>query len=93
MLLAACGGAKQDSVEAAREGCRARYDNSQRWMIRHNRTPATPEEQVDAMKRTEKDPWGNAYGMEQTGADIVIWSGGPDGKPGTEDDVSFPPGR
>ena len=91
LLLAAC--AKQDPVEAARDGCKARYDNAQRWIMRHGRAPTTPEEQGDAMRRTEKDPWGNAYRIEQTGADIFVWSLGPDGEPGTADDVSFPPGR
>ena len=90
-MLAACG--EQDPVETAREGCKARYDNVQRWLIRHSRTPETPEEQADAMRRTEKDPWGKAYRIEQIGADIVIWSHGPDRRPDNADDISFPPGR
>ena len=92
MLLGACGN-KQDPVEAAREGCKAGYDNAHRWIIRHNRTPQTPEEQADAMKRPEKDPWGNAYEMEQMGAEFFVWSAGPDGRPDTADDISFPSGR
>ena len=34
------------------------------------------------------DPWGNTYEYENTGADFVIRSLGPDGKSGTEDDIS-----
>ncbi len=70
-----------------------RYDNVQRWIIRYSRIPETPEEQADAMRSKAKDPWGNAYRIEQIGADIFIWSLGPDREPGNADDISFPPGR
>jgi general secretion pathway protein G len=34
------------------------------------------------------DPWGNPYQYEQTGEDFRIWSNGPDGNSGSDDDVS-----
>lgn len=34
------------------------------------------------------DPWGNEYEYENSGADFVIRSLGPDGKSGTEDDIT-----
>lgn len=34
------------------------------------------------------DPWGNEYEYENSGTDFVIRSLGPDGKSGTEDDIT-----
>ncbi len=37
-----------------------------------------------------KDPWGNPYNYQcpgQHNSDFDIWSNGPDGQPGTEDDI------
>ena len=34
------------------------------------------------------DPWGNAYGYENNGGKIRVFSKGPDGKAGTEDDIA-----
>lgn len=34
-----------------------------------------------------KDPWGGAYTVECTGGGYEVASAGPDGKPGTKDDV------
>jgi len=91
VLLCACG-AKGDPQETARRGCKARYDNIQRWVIRYGREP-TAEELAAAAVRTEKDPWGRAYVMESYHGQILVWSPGPDGKPDNADDISYPPGR
>jgi hypothetical protein len=41
----------------------------------------------------EDDPWGNAYLLERDGKRIIIWSWGPDGQEGTEDDIRYPPAK
>ena len=92
LLIVGCG-EKTDPVTEAREACKARYDNVQRWIIRHQRFPGTHTESREAAIRTEKDPWGNDYVTETIDAEVVVWSPGPDGEPGNADDISFPPGR
>ena len=33
------------------------------------------------------DPWGNPYNYVRDGKTVRVWSNGPDGKPGTADDI------
>ena len=44
------------------------------------------------LKSVPKDPWGNAYNYKPAtnalAADYQVWSSGPDGVPGNEDDVT-----
>lgn len=40
-------------------------------------------------KPIEKDPWGNAYNYVREGKTFRVWSSGPDGKSGTNDDIEL----
>ena len=39
-------------------------------------------------KQIEPDPWSNPYQYESTGDSFRVWSWGPDGQDGTEDDIT-----
>ena len=94
-VVAALGGCgeKASPEELALRGCKARYDNLHRWMQVRGRSPETDTEIKDAIRATDKDPWGNAYTVEREGgAGFVIWSSGPDGIEGNDDDINYPPG-
>lgn len=93
MLAVACcvSCGKESPEQAAATGCRARYDNLQRWIGVRGRSPETEEEVTKAMGRSEKDPWGNPYQFIVSGGRPSIWSNGPDGEERTPDDISYPP--
>lgn len=42
---------------------------------------------VDSQKRTT-DPWGHAFTIDCSGGDVTVVSPGPDGQPGTQDDIT-----
>jgi len=43
-------------------------------------------------QRIELDPWGQDYRVEREGRRLFrIWSNGPDGEPGTADDICYEP--
>ena len=44
----------------------------------------------DVYQKVEEDPWGTDYYLERDGNKIKVWSWGPDGQEGTEDDISYP---
>lgn len=44
------------------------------------------EKELDAESGAE-DPWGNTYTISCSGDDVSVVSNGPDGQPGTEDDI------
>jgi general secretion pathway protein G len=39
-------------------------------------------------KQIEPDPWSHPYQYESTGDTFKVWSWGPDGQDGTEDDIT-----
>ncbi|HNR34472.1 MAG TPA: type II secretion system protein GspG [Candidatus Hydrogenedentes bacterium] len=41
------------------------------------------------VKELNKDPWGNDYVYKVSGGSYTVSSAGPDGQPGTEDDVTL----
>ena len=41
-------------------------------------------------RKIDQDPWGNDYWMETDGGKRYIYSSGPDGQEGTDDDISWP---
>ena len=43
-----------------------------------------------ALKRSGKDPWGNEYAFETDGERVSVFSAGPDGEFGTDDDLGSP---
>jgi hypothetical protein len=40
-----------------------------------------------ALKRSGRDPWGNEYAFETDGEEATVFSAGPDGEFGTDDDL------
>ena len=77
--------------------CKEYYDAAKFWRTVKKSYPSTLEEMEEPLKagdepyqRIDEDPWGNDYYMERTGTKIKIWSWGPDGQEGTEDDISYP---
>jgi len=40
-----------------------------------------------ALKRSAKDPWGNEYQFETDVEEAIVYSAGPDGEFGTDDDI------
>ena len=92
LMLAACGPKTEaEKIVAATEGCRGRYDAIQRWIASRGRVPETPEELQAAAFNPDKDPWDRAYTIEEIDGRIIVWSAGPDGELGTDDDLSYPP--
>jgi hypothetical protein len=43
-----------------------------------------------ALKRSGRDPWGNEYALEIDGEKAQVYSAGPDGEFGTDDDLGNP---
>jgi hypothetical protein len=41
-----------------------------------------------AIRRSGKDPWGNDYAFEADGEQVSVFSAGPDGEFGTDDDLA-----
>ena len=44
----------------------------------------------ETLKRVRNDPWGNEYGLETEDGFLDVYSAGPDGKYGTQDDIRAP---
>ena len=92
LLLAACGARTEaEKIVDGNAGCRGRYDAIQHWIASRGRAPGSREELQAAAAEKGKDPWGNAYTIEEIGGRIIIWCAGPDGELGTDDDLSYPP--
>jgi len=93
VLLAAlsCAACSEPPLEEARTGCKARYDRYMRWVTAHGRAPETPAELEEVMPPDGLDPWGRPYVLDDEAGEVRIWSWGPDGVEGTDDDLCFPP--
>ena len=81
--------------------CRDCYDATWEWMM-FKRAPAPPESLAEleqplrpgdrAFMRHVNDPWGSKFRIEREGGRLYrIWSNGPDGAPGTDDDICYEP--
>jgi len=55
----------------------------------HARTGEWPAD-WSAVKRSGRDPWGNAYLFVIDNESAIVFSAGPDGEPNTDDDVFRP---
>ena len=86
----------QESI--ARTKCKEYYDAAKFWKTVKKKYPGTIEEMEEPLRsgdtepyvKAEDDPWGNRYYLELTGRSLRVWSFGPDGQEGTEDDISYP---
>ena len=66
----------------------AHGDQAHQATIEEMEAPLKPGE--GNYQKAEEDPWGNMYYLERDGNKVKIWSWGPDGQEGTEDDISYP---
>lgn len=91
LLLALAGSCSPpDLREEAATRCRAHYDRLWRWIAARGAAPADEEELHRAAGIDGPDPWGNPYVIERNADEYRVWSNGPDGEPGTEDDIVYP---
>jgi general secretion pathway protein G len=87
-------GVAQDTRIRAAKGDIANYGTAvERYALDHNdKYPASLEDLAGGkrkyVKELNKDPWGNPYIYKLQGDDYQISSAGPDGTPGTADDVT-----
>lgn len=77
--------------------CKEYYDMARVWRILFRRLPESLEEMQAPLRPGEAafaevvdDPWGNRYVLERDGEDVRVRSLGPDGRPGTDDDIVYP---
>jgi general secretion pathway protein G len=105
-LLAAFAGPKifellgfgQERIAKAK--CQDYWNSAKQWrMVGPTRKyPTALEDMVAPIRpggenfipRVEEDPWGNKYWLEVEGDRLRVWSYGPDGVQGTEDDICYP---
>lgn len=101
MVVVTFGGRVQESQVRAAKGDIANYSTAvSLYALDHNDTyPATLEGLMvsggadrNYLKEFRPDPWGNPYNYKPATsaklADFSIWSSGPDGVSGNEDDVT-----
>jgi len=85
-------------VSIAEAKCKEYHDNAKMWRTIRKKYPSTLEDMEEPLNpgsaepfiRVEDDPWGNPYVLERDGARIRVYSFGPDGQEGTDDDVMYP---
>lgn len=92
VTLAISGRAEEARIQAAK-GDIAVYNTAiDLYALDHNdRLPQKLEDLVAKrkyVKELNKDPWRNEYVYKATGSTYTVTSSGPDGTPGTEDDVT-----
>lgn len=102
VLLAACGdepgsvpGATKAQLDEAQGRCMALYYTARTWKQANGRMPRTlgeamPPATEDAPRAVQLDPWGRAYEVRAIDAKLHVASRGPDGRPGTADDIVYP---
>jgi len=81
----------------AQTKCKEYYDNAKFWRTVTNKYPTSLEDMAAPLRpgeedfvKIEQDPWGTVYYLEIDGNRIRVWSWGPDGQEGTDDDISYP---
>ena len=85
----------QESI--ARPKCKDYYNAAKFWRTVNKKYPSSLEDMATPLRpgeddyiKAEDDPWGNLYQLELDGNKIRVWSWGPDGTEGTEDDIVYP---
>ena len=83
--------------EIAQAKCKEYHDAAKSWRMIKKKAPESLEEMQAPLKpgeddfiKVEDDPWGNPYYLERDGRKIRVFSWGPDGLEGTEDDIVYP---
>ena len=67
------------------------FESIQKVKVTDIRDLEQPVDGADEPWRTvNQDPWGNDYWLETDGGKRYVYSSGPDGQEGTEDDISWP---
>ena len=67
------------------------FESIQKVKVTDIRDLEQPVDGADEPWRTvNQDPWGNDYWLETDGGRRYVYSSGPDGQEGTEDDISWP---
>ena len=84
-------------ISIAETKCEEYYNAAKFWRTVKKSYPASLEEMEAPLRpgepnyiKAEEDPWGNPYTLETDGRQIRVWSFGPDGSEGTEDDIVYP---
>lgn len=81
-------------LRRTRAKCREYHDAVMMWRLLRGSAewPASLEAVGDPLRlRVEPDAWGRPFRMSHDGRELRIWSDGPDGKPGTSDDLCYVP--
>jgi general secretion pathway protein G len=83
--------------EIALAKCKEYHDAVSTWKMVKKKTPETLQDMAQPLKpgednfiRVEEDPWGNPYQMDRDGNKVRVYSYGPDGVVGTDDDIQYP---
>lgn len=85
-------------TKIAKTKCKELWDDCHVWKLNKRAYPSTLEEMEAPLTKGDEnnfinltdDPWGSPYFLETEGRKIIVWSPGPDGQQGTEDDISYP---
>lgn len=85
----------QESI--ARTKCKEYHDAAMMWKTINKKLPESLDEMQAPLRPGEpdfievvEDPWGNAYVLERDGRSLRVYSLGPDGQEGTDDDIVYP---
>jgi hypothetical protein len=85
-------------IAHAQMQCRNYHAKASRWRLEKNEWPESLKAMEAPLLPGEEDfsvvindPWGNPYVLERVGNTIRVWSWGPDGQQGTDDDICDPP--
>lgn len=85
----------QERVAEAK--CKEYYDAAHMWQSMTRKTPNSLEDMEEPLRpgeenfiTVEQDPWGNKYVMDRDGKKVIVYSFGPDGIEGTDDDIRYP---
>ena len=85
-------------VSIAQTKCKDYYDSAKTWRMIKKEYPGDLQDMQAPLRpgeedfiRVDDDPWGNPYVLEIEGRKVRVWSFGPDGNEGTEDDIAYPP--
>ncbi len=86
----------QDSQKKMAEtGARTIRTAVQSWQAANNESSCptmsqlVQDKHIDSATNTN-DPWGQAFTLSCTDSEVIVTSGGPDKKKGTQDDISVP---
>lgn len=85
----------RDPAGAAARRCKEYYDMAKVWQMMNKKDPESLQDLEAPVEgapfaRIETDPWGNKYFLEREERKLRVVSAGPDGEPGTDDDIRYP---